>query len=345
MKKQLSILLILLQVFCQVQVNAQTKESPFLTKAFNNESIKDVRVETSGGSISVTGGSQGDQRVEMYIQSNDRDADLTKEQIQKKLAEEYTININVTDHKLVATAKSKNILNWRKALNISFKIFVAKNVSTDLNTSGGSISISGISGDQDFRTSGGSLHADHVSGKIKGHTSGGSIEVSDTDDDIDLSTSGGSISAKDCTGKIKLVTSGGSLEFKRLKGNIDARTSGGNVIGKDINGEINAHTSGGSIDFENISGSLEASTSGGNIDVEMDKLDKYLTLNNSGGSVHLTVPKNQGFDLNLKGDVVKTNELTNFSGSMEDDEVKGKINGGGASIVVRGNGSVRLAFK
>jgi hypothetical protein len=47
----------------------------------------------------------------------------------------------------------------------------------------------------------------------------------------------------------------------------------------------------------------------------------------------------------LKGDRVKSTALTNFSGSMEDDEVKGKINGGGAMITVKGNGSIHLAFK
>jgi hypothetical protein len=30
---------------------------------------------------------------------------------------------------------------------------------------------------------------------------------------------------------------------------------------------------------------------------------------------------------------------------MEDDEVKGKINGGGAQITVKGGGRIQLAFK
>jgi hypothetical protein len=344
--KKYPVLLLIICLAATFQVLAQTKEAPFLTKALQGQTIKDVKVETSGGSISVNGITTGEARVEMYVHSNDRHDNLSNQEIQKKLDEDYTIDISVSNQKLTAVAKQKNkITNWRNALSISFSIFVPKNVSTDLNTSGGSISISNVTGEQDFRTSGGSLHADHVSGKMIGRTSGGSIEVSDADNDIDLSTSGGSISAKDCTGKIKLNTSGGSLDFKRLKGNIQAKTSGGNVQGKEVSGEIDAHTSGGNIDFEDVSGSLEASTSGGNIDVEMTKLDKYLTLHNSGGSVHLTVPKNQGLDLNLKGDRVKSTALSNFSGSMEDDEVKGKINGGGAQITVKGNGSVHLAFK
>src|SRR5688572_15218584 len=247
---------------CFIQLQAQTDKTPFLTKSLQVASIKNAKVQTSGGSITVEGITTGEQRLEMYVQPNDRHDDLTKEQIQKKLDEDYTIEISTANQQLTAIAKQKNkITNWKNALSISFKVYVPKNVSTDLNTSGGSISISNVTGEQDFRTSGGSLHATHISGKINGRTSGGSIDVSDANDDINLSTSGGSISAKDCSGKMKLTTSGGSLLFKRLKGTIEAKTSGGNVQGKEISGEIDAHTSGGNIDFEDISGSLDASTS------------------------------------------------------------------------------------
>ena len=344
MKKYTGILLI---AFLSISLQAitQTDKTPFLTKNFD-ASVKNVKVQTSGGSISVEGITTGQSKLEMYVTPNRRNKDLSKEEIQAMLEKDYAIEIITNSQQVSAVVKTKNkIMNWQNELSISFKLYTPTKISTDLHTSGGSISISNVSGDQDFKTSGGSLHADHVTGKMVGRTSGGSIQVSDSDNDIDLSTSGGSISAKDCAGKIRLHTSGGSLQIKNLKGEIDAKTSGGSVMGKEISGQIDAHTSGGNIDFENVSGSLDASTSGGNIDVEMTKLDKYLNLKNSGGSVYLTVPKNQGLDLDLKGDRVKSTALSNFSGSMEDDEVKGKINGGGAQITVKGNGSVHLAFK
>jgi DUF4097 and DUF4098 domain-containing protein YvlB len=90
---------------------------------------------------------------------------------------------------------------------------------------------------------------------------------------------------------------------------------------------------------------MEASTSGGNIDVDVTRLDKALTLRNSGGSVHVTVPKNQGLDLDLRGDRIRTKDFANFSGSVEDDEIKGKLNGGGAIVTIKGSGSIHLAFK
>jgi len=328
-----------------IQLVAQTDKTPFLTKNFA-VSVKNVKVQTSGGSIIVEGGGTGETRIEMYVRANDRHDDMTKEEIQAKLEKDYAIEIITNSAQVSAIAQQKNrINNWKNELSISFKIFTPKNVSTDLNTSGGSISITNISGTQDFKTSGGSLLVSHVTGNIKGKTSGGSIDVSDCDNTIDLNTSGGSISAKNCTGNIDLHTSGGSLQLKNLKGDIQAKTSGGSVHGKDVSGEIDAHTSGGNIDFEDVSGSLEASTSGGHIEVNMTKLDKYLTLHNSGGSVSITVPKNQGLDLDLRGDKVKSNEMSNFSGTMEDDELKGKINGGGASVTVKGNGTIRLAFR
>lgn len=344
MKNYFAVFLIAALAF-SLQINAQTNREPFLTKNFS-ATIKNVKVQTSGGSITVDGAGEGQTRIEMYVQANGNDKNLSKEEIQSRLEKDYAIEIITNNQQVSAIAQRKNKnFNWRNELSISFKVFAPKNVSTDLNTSGGSINISNVSGVQDFKTSGGSLSVANVKGKINGRTSGGSIQVSNSNDEIDLSTSGGSIAAKDCSGNIRLRTSGGSLDFKGLRGNIEASTSGGSVRAKDIVGDVDAHTSGGNLDFENISGSLKASTSGGNIDVDMTKLDKFLTLSNSGGNVRLTVPKNQGLDVNLRGDRVKTTALSNFSGSMEDDELKGKINGGGAQVTVKGGGNIQLAFK
>ena len=207
-------------VFLQAQ-NKYEKE-PFLTRALTNESIKEVEVQTSGGSISVEGVSSN-ARIEVYVSPNNGKDNLSKEEIQKRLDENYDLNIGVSNNKLTATSKAKEkIRDWKNALSISFKIYVPQNVSTQLTTSGGSIHLTRLSGSQEFTTSGGSLHLDGLSGKVKGRTSGGSIHLENSKDDIDLVTSGGSIQAKNTEGNIRLSTSGGSLELKGLKGTIKA---------------------------------------------------------------------------------------------------------------------------
>lgn len=325
----------------------KSDKEPFLTKSFKNESFTNALVRTSGGSISVTGVEASEARVEVYIYSNNGKNNLSKEEIQQRLNEMYDLDISVVNNKLVAIAKAKEkIKDWKKALNISFKIFVSKNISTDLSTSGGSISLNNLSGSQDFSTSGGSLDIDNVSGKMKGRTSGGSINLENSKDEIDLSTSGGSIEASNCDGNLKLSTSGGSLSLKDLKGDIKATTSGGSVNGKNISGELLAHTSGGSVHLKDLTCSVETSTSGGNIYVSIKELGKYVTIRNSSGNVDLELPKGKGVDLSLEADKIKTDRMENFNGKMNEDEVEGKLNGGGIPVKVKaGSGKIFLALK
>lgn len=343
MKKSFFLILISI-VSCAVLAQDKT---PYLTKSLNNESVKNVEVETSGGSISVTGvNAAAETKVEVYVTSNRGRDDLSKDEIEKRL-QQYDLSVSVSNNKLTAIAKPKERnMDWEKGLSISFKVFAMKTASTDLSTSGGSISLTNLTGDQKFRTSGGSLHVDNLGGKVDGMTSGGSIHVENSRDDIELTTSGGSITARNCNGNLQLVTSGGSLSLKDLKGNIKAETSGGSVNGRNISGELITETSGGGIHLFEMACSLEASNSGGSIDIEMKELGKYLKVSNSGGSVDLQLPKNKGVDLDLSGGRIKTDQLGNFDGKVEDDRLQGKLNGGGVPVRVRSSsGRISLAFK
>jgi DUF4097 and DUF4098 domain-containing protein YvlB len=342
-------LLIMLGTFVSISLKAQFKadKDPFLTKSLSNESFKTAKLWTSGGSISVTGVNATEARIEVYIYPNNNKNDLSKEEIQQRLAEMYDLDISVMNNMLSATAKSREKINdWKKALNISFKLFVPKNIATDLSTSGGSISLLNLSANQDFSTSGGSLNVDNVSGKINGRTSGGSINLENSGDEIDLSTSGGSINANHCKGKIRLSTSGGSLHLVDLEGDINATTSGGSIEGRNIAGELVSGTSGGSVHLSGLTCSLETSTSGGNIDVSIIALGKYVRINNSAGNVELNLPKGKGLDLDLSAYKIKTDHLENFSGKMGDEEIEGKLNGGGIPVTVKaGSGKIVLGLK
>lgn len=339
MKKVLILLFPVLIVFA---TQAQDGE-PFIKKSFANESIDNVYARTSGGSISVQGG-EGATRVEVFIRGNNG-RNLSESEIKERILEDYKLVIKVEDNELKVTAEPKDkFFNWKNALSISFKLYVPTNVSTDLGTSGGSISMRNLSGRQNFSTSGGSLRLDRLSGQIKGRTSGGSIEVSNAKDNVDLSTSGGSINAENCSGTVSLSTSGGSIKLNNLSGTIKAGTSGGPIRGNKIRGELTAHTSGGSIDLHALECSVDASTSGGSMDIEVIKLEEFVTVHNSGGSVDLRLPANKGLDLKLRGNRIHFENMQNFSGNKEDDKVDGKINGGGIPISVQTSGRVSIAL-
>jgi len=348
MRKVLSYLLISLLA---VSVNAQfdAEKTPMVTKSLSAENIKSILAETSGGNISVTSVNASQAKIEVYVVPNNYKKNaLSENEIRERMKSDYDFVLETNNSKLTATAKAKNRkMDWKKSLSFSFKIYVQSNVSTDLSTSGGNIDLSGLTGDQKFATSGGNLDIDKVNGKIDGTTSGGNIHFENSkSDDAEITTSGGNIDAKNCEGKLRLTTSGGSLHLNELKGNIKAVTSGGSVNGKNVSGELSTHTSGGNVHLEEMSCSLETSTSGGNIDVSIKEIGKYVRINNSGGNIDLELPKGKAVNLDLSADRIKTDQLDNFSGKMEEDKVEGKLNGGGALVKVdAGSGRIHLRLK
>ncbi|WP_183559301.1 DUF4097 family beta strand repeat-containing protein [Mucilaginibacter sp. SP1R1] len=339
--------LLLLFIACQsYTVLAQSdNQQPYMTKSLSGAAIKEVFVKTSGGSITVSGAGNGAPRVEVYINGNNGNKTLSKDEIAKRL-ENYILDVAVNGSEVHAIAKNKGsgVFNWNNSLNISFKVFVTKQVGTNLNTSGGSIRLDNLVGKQDFETSGGSLNIDQVTGAIHGRTSGGSIHVSNSGQDIDLQTSGGSINAANCQGQMKLETSGGSLHLEALKGTINATTSGGSIQASNISGELVTGTSGGSINLSQLSCALDASTSAGSFHAQFNSIGKYVKIDVSSGNVELQLPAKQGVDLNIKGDKINSDFAGNFKGNIEKEKVQGKLNGGGALVEVRGNGRVNLSL-
>jgi len=324
---------------------AQDDKTPYTTQSLANDAITSVMVRTSAGGIHVSGESGQQPRIEVYIRGNNNQ-DLSKDEIKKRLDEDYEMTITVNNHELQAIVKNKHEnMNWRRQISISFKIFVPQQVTTDLKTSGGGIHLDNLKGNENFSTSGGGLDIYTVNGMIRGNTSGGGIHVKNSGNDIDLSTSGGGIIAENCNGEIKLRTSGGGLELKDLKGNIHATTSGGGVRGSNIEGELVTSTSGGGIDLKEMNCSLDAHTSAGSLMAQMKQVGKYLRLGTSAGNIELELPAKQGLDLNLNAERIDQHRFEGFKGDFDERHVHGTVNGGGASVDANANsGNISVKF-
>jgi DUF4097 and DUF4098 domain-containing protein YvlB len=342
--KKFTLLLIAGFLTLMTTVSAQTP--PYLQKSLSGLSIQQVEAETSGGNISVTGVSDGEARLEVYVRGNHGEG-LNNEELKRRLEEQFDLTISTDNHKLRAIARPRRNINWNRSLSISFKIYAPLAASTMLRTSGGNITLKKLTGStQDFRTSGGNLDIDQITGKIVGRTSGGNVNISDSKEDIDLVTSGGNIEVTHCEGNQHYGTSGGDLKLRLLKGNIRATTSGGNVRGEEIDGELQTRTSGGNIRLSDLSCSLNASTSGGDINVAFRDMGKFLELTNSSGNVTMQLPQGKGLDLRISGDRVRVNSLANFKGESDEKHIDGTLNGGGIPVKVsNSSGDVELTFK
>jgi hypothetical protein len=353
----------------QIEANLKKgSKEPFAVYKFPAKTIEKVTVQTAGGSIRVTGDATGaieEATVEVWISPNGSNKELSKEEIQKILDEYYTLEIAAEHGELRAKAeRNVKLKTWtdKNSVGISFHLTVPQKVASQLSTSGGSIHLRNLSGEEVLSTAGGSLHLEEVSGTVTGRTSGGSIHLSESKGEITLSTAGGSIHAKNNQGNIQLKTSGGSLHIDNvsgtvtaatsggsirlsdLTGTIQAKTSGGSVQAKYVNGTLSTSTSGGSMRLSDISGNLEARTTGGSMSVQMRSVARYVRLSNS-GNISLTLPDGKGYNLQLRSNKIETAAIKNFQGVFESRNINGTLNGGGAEIDVKSSQRVTLTFE
>ena len=112
------------------------------------------------------------------------------------------ITIEEIQGKIVAKAEKESNMGWlRGGNNVSIALEIETPVNTEPNarTSGGSISIKSLAGNQYTRTSGWVIRLENIEGQAE------------------VATSGGSICAKKVTQGLKARTSGGSASLKYYK--------------------------------------------------------------------------------------------------------------------------------
>jgi DUF4097 and DUF4098 domain-containing protein YvlB len=213
-----------------LQAQHSDSDNLYTTKSFKDASPKKIIAGTSHGNISVSDAPASETRVEVYIHSSNGNQELTKQEIQKKLDQDYVLEISLSGDVLNASAhQKKDIFLNENGLSISFVIYAPKTASNVLKTSHGNIDLTGFEGSQEVETSHGNLTISKITGKLTGETSHGNVSVTDCKNEIDVNTSHGDITGTNCEGTIKLTTSHGNIDLKNLKGKVRAGTSHGNV--------------------------------------------------------------------------------------------------------------------
>jgi hypothetical protein len=216
----------------------------------------------------------------------------------------------------------------RDWLESDFVVQVPKKFNVDLQTRGGDVSVSGLTGKAILETSGGELTIENIDGIVDASTSGGDIIATNIKDRATLKTSGGDLELEDIGGmliaktsggdislkgsrdRVELHTSGGDIQITDAGGEVQAHTSGGDIYINNTKGAVEVHTSGGDLDLQNIGGSLDASTSGGDIDGRT--IQGGASVSTSGGTIDLRDVKGGVLAKTSGGDVSVEITLTDF---------------------------------
>ena len=258
-------------MFAVLPLLALAKIDRVVEKSFTVAGAGVLRVETQGGGIKVTPSADPVVRVKARQKIN-ASSEAEADELLKKL--ELTFEQNGNDVRVVSRYERKPAHVWGSwpPVQVEFEILAPAGFATELNTSGGAITVGDLNGKADLRTSGGGIKLGRMGGSVEARTSGGSISLEEARGPVELKTSGGNITVGRVAGPAELSTSGGSIRVDSVAGALRANTSGGSIraaIKGPLADECSLTTSGGSVSVtvdRQAAFRLDASTSGGGID-------------------------------------------------------------------------------
>ncbi|HLV87176.1 MAG TPA: DUF4097 family beta strand repeat-containing protein [Candidatus Sulfotelmatobacter sp.] len=149
-------------------------------------------------------------------------------------------------------------------------------------------------------------------------------------------------------GSVNLHTGDGKIEIAGLKGEMDLRTGDGSESLDSVDGKLHAWTGDGHIQATGRFDAVDVKTGDGHIDMRAAQgsaLNDGWRLETGDGSVRLEVPGDLAADVELHtGDGhIDLDMPIITSGKMRQNEVHGKLNGGGSLLSIKtGDGSIHL---
>lgn len=149
-------------------------------------------------------------------------------------------------------------------------------------------------------------------------------------------------------GRMDLHTADGKIEVGHFKGEMQLRSGDGSQEMEDVDGTLHATTGDGRIRAYGRFDDLELKTGDGNLEAKAASGSALATgwrLETGDGSVTLEVPETLAADVDLHtGDGhIDLDMPVTTAGKLRENEVHGKLNGGGNLLVIHtGDGSIRL---
>jgi hypothetical protein len=257
------LLVTLMATLCLAQQGSIEREGGHWTSVANGSlsAVHNLHIKVEVGSVRVQGGSN--QGISYVIRNKSYEG---SEDRARRQFEEYKISSYVRGDTAMIVGE------WEGGRPHKFSSEVTVTVPRDMElvkieTEGGEVVTTGISGRLEAQSGGGSIHLDDVGGAISAETGGGGIDVGNVGSDLTLRTGGGTIHIGSAKGKIVAESGGGNLVLVSGSQGASLQTGGGSIHVDKCTGEVRAETGGGGIELGEIMGDVITETGGGSIKV------------------------------------------------------------------------------
>jgi len=147
---------------------------------------------------------------------------------------------------------------------------------------------------------------------------------------------------------LDLHSGDGNIQVTDVKGNLKLDTDDGNIEAHAVDGKLNADTRDGTIRADGRYDAVDLHTGDGNVEIEVrsgSHIGTAWSLRTGDGRLEIRLPQDFTADLDAHtGDGHVTIDFpVTVSGSIRENSVRGKINGGGPLLELRtGDGDIRV---
>lgn len=278
---KLGLLLALLTTACVAQQSSVQREGNSWISVVNGSlsGVRNLHIKVEVGAVRVQGGSSKEISYVVRNKSYESSEDRARHQF-----DSYKISAYVRGDAAWITGE------WEGGHPRKFSADVTVTVPREMDlvkieTDGGEIVTTGISGRLEAESGGGAIHLDDIGGAITAETGGGPIDVGNVGNDLIVRTGGGTIHIGSAKGKViaesgggnvvlvsgaqgaSLQTGGGSIHVEKCTGTVKAETGGGSIDLGQVGGEATMETGGGSLKLSSATGLVKAQTGGGSIEL------------------------------------------------------------------------------
>jgi hypothetical protein len=282
-----------------------------------------------------------------------------------ELLRNLTVDISQSgdDVKVIVKLVDDNNLTNRRKIQMDFRVSMPRNFNLKLRTVG-TANIGNVQGTVTASTAAGSLIIGDVNGPVMATSGGGSLTIGNVGGDLHACSGGGGLSIGNVGGDLHARSGGGSLSIGNVGGDLDARSGGGSLTIGNVGGDLDARSGGGSIIVGRINGRVTASAAGGSVLIE-EAIDAN-EVTAAGGSIKVYISGQPSAGFNMRADAgnidlrlpdsvavsvdasciagrITTNYDIAVMAGVYGSSLKGDINGGGPSVVLRATaGNIHL---
>ena len=267
------LLVVLTATLCAAQQSSVQKEGNYWTSVVNGSfsGVRNLHIKVAMGAVKVQGGAAQGISYVIRNKSYDPSEDRARKQFESYRVKAYTSGDTAW---IVGEWQG----GWDHRLSSEVTVEVPRDMGVvKIETEGGPLMTTGISGRLEAKTAGGPIRVDDIGGPINAETAGGPVDVGNVGGDLMVRTAGGNIRIGSVKGKVTAETAGGNMELKSATQDAFLQTAGGNIRVDKCQGKLKAETAGGSIDAGEIGGgvimrsggsSLKIGSAGGPVDAQ-----------------------------------------------------------------------------